>query len=122
MEDTVFQEKRLRDKRPKGRQIFLEYLSRNGLHNFPFCMKNKKYSMIAAFKNCSLFQIKEDIERKIEDQVILRSTAKLGRYWHKKETNWTGNGKSLCALALREKSRKLSSVERQIWLFWTNHT
>lgn len=78
VEDTVFQEMGLRDKRGKGRQIFLEYMSGKDIHNFPFRMKNK-YSNIAAFKNCSLFQIKEDIERKIKDQVVLRSRAKLGR-------------------------------------------
>lgn len=55
MEDTGFHETCLRDKRTKGGQIFLEYESSKDTHNFPFCMKNKKFSKIAAFKNCSSF-------------------------------------------------------------------
>lgn len=77
MEDTVFQETGLRDKRAKGRHIFLEYVSSKDIHNFLFCLKNRKYSKIAAFKNCSSFTSGERTQ-KGKAQVILRSIAKLG--------------------------------------------
>lgn len=49
LEDKIFQETRLRDKGAKGGQKFLKYMSSKDVHNFPFCMKDKEHSKIAAF-------------------------------------------------------------------------